>query len=443
MCFRPSRRAAGILDGVIKVSASSLKLFRGCPRRWVFQKILGLREPESASTNLGTATHAEFEAWGKHGTLPQSKIAQRALAAFAEHPYWPDPKLVESEGSFSFHLQGVPFHGYTDMRRQGAHAKHRIVSDLKTTGNLAFALRAEGGLLVDVDGNADPQSVIYAAREYIEGAEEVTGIWLYVLSREPHTTNLVSVDFCPSAVEREMRKACDDGRKMLKLYDAKPEVNTVPYNSGYCWAFKKPCPHASACIRGQGGLFSPPDALDLLTNGEAMTDFLTSIKNSFPGVPAEPEDDAPPPPPEEDDAPPPPPEYHPAEVLAMGTDGKVERDLTAAVEAGFINPPEAAGKKPYANPAEAILGEGIQAPVEKPKKPRAKRTAVYMNQVVAADGTTLEQAIKEITSGAKAAADRAIIEDGERLMAKERQDQEAAGEVLHRIYKLLKSHFEG
>jgi hypothetical protein len=399
---------------MIKISASGLKLYRGCARRWVFAKVHGIREPETEATNLGKETHAELEEWTKSGAVPKSALAAKMLAAFKGFPYWADPAVTQAEEGFTFYISGVAFHGYTDFRRAGRDPSHRIVGDYKTTGNLSYALREEGGVLVDTDGAVDVQSTIYATREFIEGATDVTGVWLYGLTKAPHTTRLVTVDFDPAKVETAMRAAIDDGKKMVELATIRPAANDVPYNSGYCWAYKKPCPFADACKRATAGLFSEPSPLDMSAHGETpMTSFLDSIRNSYPGAsndapPPPPSDsvpppppaaeDAPPPPPADDDAPPPPPadEPHAAEVLAA-TPGAPVRDVMATVESGFVNPPEAEGKKPYANPAEAAAGEGVSAPAEKPKKARATKSKVKISlDEPVAEGTTLGQAIAEM-----------------------------------------------
>jgi RecB family exonuclease len=36
------------------VSASQIKTFKDCPRKWYYQKILGIPTPSTASTDLGS-----------------------------------------------------------------------------------------------------------------------------------------------------------------------------------------------------------------------------------------------------------------------------------------------------------------------------------------------------------------------------------------------------
>lgn len=371
----------------MKVSASSLKLFRRCPRRWVGLKVLRLVPPEETqATNLGKATHAELEDWILHGRVPKSSLAAKMLAACRSTPHWPDPKATTAEEAIEFSLGDVDWHGVVDWRRKGSHGAHAVIGDWKTSAGLDYALRAGDGLLVDSEGEPDVQAAIYAAHEYVAGATDVTAVWIYGTTREPHTTRVVTVDFDPAKVEVVMRSAAEDGKKMVRLNTIRPELNDVPCNPGACNDFRHPCPLLNACKKSEHGLFSlESDPLDASTNPELLSmDFLSSLKASFPGpvaapAPAAPpppvaDDEPPPPPPEDDDVPPPPPvdEPHPAELLAQAAvDNPPTRDL-GVVESGFINPPEAVGKAAYANPAEAAAGEGVKAP--KATKRAAKKS---------------------------------------------------------------------
>ncbi len=56
----PAQTPAGTLD---HLSASSVKLYLGCPLKFYFKKILGLPEPCSPAFHLGKAVHAGVEAF--------------------------------------------------------------------------------------------------------------------------------------------------------------------------------------------------------------------------------------------------------------------------------------------------------------------------------------------------------------------------------------------
>lgn len=360
-----------------RLSASSLKLYLGCPRRWVFERIEGFRAEATQQKTLGTEVHSEIEAWIKHGTLPRHVVALKWLAMFKGHPYFPSKETSASEEEFVMSMGDVTWTGYTDWRRQKVlGSREHIVGDAKTTNDLKYALSAgPGGLLVDADGAIDPQSTLYATREFVEGAMTVDLHWAYVQSKAPYATRLVETSVDPLACEDAYGKFHERALEMNQLYSIRPKANDVPYRKGYCNAFNKPCEQSERCIRSRGVFQS--DALNLDSyeppkDLENMKNFLDAIKNS---VPAFDEDEAPPPPVDEDDAPPPPPEDDmppaPPEDEELEAERLVEEYMASqrtpkaaprTVESGFVNPPEAAGKVPYATPEEAAVGEGVTSP---------------------------------------------------------------------------------
>ena len=65
------------------VSASQIKTYLDCPRKWYLQKIVGLPSPSSASTELGKDIHSIIEAYFRDGLdIPETDtgaIAKRGL----------------------------------------------------------------------------------------------------------------------------------------------------------------------------------------------------------------------------------------------------------------------------------------------------------------------------------------------------------------------------
>ncbi len=358
---------------VIEHSASSLELYLGCARRWVFERIWGHREEDTEQKGFGKDRHAELQAWIDSSKKPEHILALRMLALYAEHPYPPVRAYAKAEEHFRMEIMGVYWHGYTDWRRPGRRPLHRIVGDWKTTKDLKYALIPDKktGLLMEKDQTTGElkvkaQPVIYATREYVEGAEDVTLSWAYGQSKDPWATRLVEVDVVRSACEDAYGGFHAKALEMNRLYQIRPKANDVPYNRGYCNAFNKPCEQSDRCNRARG-MFSS-DHLE----GAPMSDFLSSMKQSFPGAAQTiEEEDAPPPPPEDDEAPPPPADSVPppppeedeveAERLAQEYMASQRKPGPAptTVEAGFVNAPEAAGKVPYATPEEAAAGEGV------------------------------------------------------------------------------------
>ena len=61
------------------VSASQIKTYRRCSRKWWFEKIAGHRSPTSAAAELGRQLHAQLENYLLTGELPESPIARAGL----------------------------------------------------------------------------------------------------------------------------------------------------------------------------------------------------------------------------------------------------------------------------------------------------------------------------------------------------------------------------
>lgn len=362
-------------------SASSLKLYQGCPRRWVFERLYGFVEEDTRQKSLGTAVHKLMEEWIKDGKLPKAEdgvasvIALKLLSLFKGNPYYPGKGTTEAEEHFAMTIAGVKWHGYTDFRRQKViGSREHIVGDWKTSNDLKYALREEKGLLVSPEGGADPQATLYATREFVEGAMTVTGYWSYCQSKAPYTPRLVTVNFGRSATEDAYGVLHGHALEMNQLYSIRPKANDVPYRTGYCNAFNKPCSQAERCNRPRGVFISEPlnlDSYEPPKDQTTMQNFLDAIRASAPSTveddapppPPMDDDEAPPAPPEEEDAPPPPPkdEELEAELLVQEymASKRAPRPAPTEAEAGFVNAPEAKGKRPYATPEEAVIGEGV------------------------------------------------------------------------------------
>ena len=134
------------------VSATSIKLFRSCLRRWYERYILGKREPTSKAMTRGNEVHRQLEQYLLHGEMPDDSpeglIAQAGLEHLPAPPYQVELSLehLPIEGT------PAPFKGFIDMYITGDTPE---ILDHKTTSNFKYALTAEQ-LAVD------PQLIIYA-----------------------------------------------------------------------------------------------------------------------------------------------------------------------------------------------------------------------------------------------------------------------------------------
>lgn len=228
------------------VSATEIKEWRLCPRKWYYRYVRGLRPPPHPSAAFGSEVHGHLARWCALGTPPPDTAAGR-LAAEAL-PFLPLPGTAISveghrlpvtslpERSAQFRLG--PLCGVKDLEYRAVvlpFARLLVVHDHKTCGDLRFALD-ERAL------RADEQGVIYAAETLANTDEEVVVLeWLYLPRRGRPRPVLAVVG----------RGEIDD-----RLGELEPDVTTLlapkgeekdyEQNTRACSAYGG-CPHREIC----------------------------------------------------------------------------------------------------------------------------------------------------------------------------------------------------
>jgi hypothetical protein len=153
------------------VSASALKSFTACPRKWAFKAIGKVPIIPGPALVFGTAMHAEIEKYLTDGTVP-NQLTKEGRLAFEGIPFLPRPGVATIEKHFTFTRADptgpVEFMGYVDVWTSTG------VIDHKSTSNPAFALSSSA--LRD-----DVQAVLYSAAWLTEHpAADATELrWLY------------------------------------------------------------------------------------------------------------------------------------------------------------------------------------------------------------------------------------------------------------------------
>lgn len=157
-------------------SASQVKTWRGCNRKWWYDKILGLGQPTTAAMDFGTKVHAQLEDY-VNGKIQVGQMMPEAVELLQHlpqnHHLITEQKLTIPKGD------GWPVQvtGLIDLLAQDKESPELIhVIDYKTTGNFAYVPERE---VV----KADPQRVIYTAMvfHFEKKAEHVTFQLLYTL----------------------------------------------------------------------------------------------------------------------------------------------------------------------------------------------------------------------------------------------------------------------
>jgi hypothetical protein len=188
------------------LSPSALGTGEKCERAFGFTYIDKLPRKTTKAQEIGTATHAELEAWLRDGVPPRSPL----LTSSGALSHFPPPKapglLVETVFAFRVTLLRVPgaldvagarealeagedvsavFYGYKDAQRLVDEAVPPIVEvyDLKTTSGLQWRKTTEELL-------TDTQSAVYAADALLEipGAQVASLRWVYTQTKGAHAS---------------------------------------------------------------------------------------------------------------------------------------------------------------------------------------------------------------------------------------------------------------
>lgn len=205
----------------------------GCQRKWAFKYLSKKPDPAGPAAAAGKKLHTYLEQYLTKGDIPfgddQESVTARAmikhLQAIAPYPQ----KRVEEP--FTFEFEGLKWRGIKDLVFRDGNTL--VLHDHKSTSKLEWAKTKED-LLSDV------QSIIYA-RHGFEEADEVRLEWLYG-TREPKPAILpVLVDITYDQVLAALPPIIAAGKRILELYEEKPDPNTLEPNLLMCKAFND-CP---------------------------------------------------------------------------------------------------------------------------------------------------------------------------------------------------------
>lgn len=177
------------------VSASQVKTWRECKRKWAWAKIAGIQQPDTTSTLRGKAVHAQLEQYLKTGDeFDYSAPYEAGYLAGALRAYAPAPGThgltVERRFQMPSPTPGATwgYLGFIDVSLDDA--MHIVpplpagaegnpaVQDWKTTSSLAdYAMRPD-------EMPHDPQAIIYAVEAmHRTGRRTVDLCWVYVQTK--------------------------------------------------------------------------------------------------------------------------------------------------------------------------------------------------------------------------------------------------------------------
>lgn len=345
------------------LSASQLKSFLACPRKWAFDKIDRVPRPDTPSTALGTRVHEILEDWLRDGTPPDLNEVftyenpKRPGEQVVRHPgriahaglhLLPAPRTpgLEIEGWLSLRTRATVWSGRLDLRYIDPHTGEAVVHDHKTTSSAAYALTPE-------TLRTDPQALLYAASEMVRlGVPKVRLDWLYLPTAGGKAWK-VSLPVLRDDIAPDLDRLEDTAALMQRTLASGLTARDIPGNPGACNDFGG-CEYALVCDKTtlpttdlfQGFDMTHPTSPDALS---AMDALMAKLNGGAPLPPPPPVDvinppEAPPPtiaaPPPV--APPPPPVVV---VPPAGYSTMDRKDLkTLAVARGLLEESSKLGK---------------------------------------------------------------------------------------------------
>jgi hypothetical protein len=345
-----------------RLSASQVKLFGRCQRRWAFEYLEGRKTTAGKGAELGSAVHKELEDWLLHSKPPETRIAMAFL------PHTPAPGIPKVETAITFATTNAAWRGFIDVLYTVGPAPYAesgdvVIHDHKTTSALSYALTPEG-LAVDAQAN------LYAYWAYLQGARTVTAKWVYVQTKGATRAQPVELTFERHRVEAVVGLLDEAGAVATRLYQLRPKTSDVPANTTDCYSYGQRCPHYEDCKPERTLALKMPTG-EPETMSEAFKASLTSsFPKSAPPLPAK----APALPATAKKAPPPLPkgptpgavESIAAQFAAITGSLTQLVDAEPVVESGFMNSPEAP-VEPAVSPEDAVVKQQIAPPPPPPK----------------------------------------------------------------------------
>lgn len=176
------------------LSASQIKTYRRCPRKWALEKVFGFRPPQTRAQTEGENGHAWFQAYYETGTLPpapgdKADTLHSSIAGLIADPdmpkYGSSTLLVEYPRDYEMGLKlaDIPIRGRIDLLDISDPGTARII-DLKTTKSLDYAL-SPGEL------QTDTQMILYA-------------IWIYTKNPLCKLTTVTHAYAAKSAIRHKI-----------------------------------------------------------------------------------------------------------------------------------------------------------------------------------------------------------------------------------------------
>lgn len=243
-----------VLNGeVLRTSPSALQTADpnspwGCPRKYWYGYVMGIKEPEKEPAKLGKKIHKEIELHLKNGKKALSAIAMSALKYY---PAAKDPNLeLEYECSplECFEVAGIPvlmyldcispYHTYLDTMgawQEDPPGTIEII-DWKSKGNISYALTNQQLL----DTIQMGMYGAYGLRRYNADHVRLSHVYLQTKGRKKASKSTILAT--PETIGQKWPRIESVGRSIID-YAKEPDVNKIPVNLKECGK----CYYADRC----------------------------------------------------------------------------------------------------------------------------------------------------------------------------------------------------
>lgn len=259
------------------VSASQINTYWDCKRKWYFDKVMGMPQPETEALGRGTRIHEQMEKWYELGQMPTYPSAIAALE-LPEVPPRSDSLVIEEPRNYGLGLMaaGVPVRGRIDMRIPPKDGVFRIL-DWKSTSNPKYAKTPE-------ELSRNPQGIIYLKYGFNVYPEAHAGIFQHVYLRTAKGFGAISVE--TDELDREhvdrVYAHIESVVADMKATAALPSVADVEPNLASCDKYGG-CPYRDTCPRVARSIFDGLD--DSQTSSSLLpqeeTEDMTDIKSKL------------------------------------------------------------------------------------------------------------------------------------------------------------------
>lgn len=224
------------IDHPYVFSVSQIENFLLCPRKWAFDKIDGIEEPETAAQALGTAVHDALENYLDKG-IPLDTDTKVGQIAMAGHKHLPLPKTegMRVERWFSIQFGVAAYRGLKDVEiiKPG---RIPYIIDHKTTKNFKWQ-KSEKELLNDI------QAGIYAADAIHKTQSNVAHLkWIYYRTEGSRASAITPVKMTKAQVEPILYRVDETAKKMIHMLKTVNSAMDAEPNFLSCDAFGG-CPH--------------------------------------------------------------------------------------------------------------------------------------------------------------------------------------------------------